>query len=104
MKPHELKTDVVVIGAGAAGVAAAIAAAREGLGVVLLEKNSFPGGRATASAVGTICGLYLRSFKQEAAFVAEGFMKEFAEKLQQRSASKPQGGSQRIILPALQSF
>jgi hypothetical protein len=93
MKPHELKTDVVVIGAGAAGVAAAIAAAREGLGVVLLEKNSFPGGRATASAVGTICGLYLRSFKHAAAFVAEGFMKEFAEKLQQRSASKPQGGA-----------
>ncbi|MCG3165069.1 MAG: hypothetical protein POELPBGB_00830 [Bacteroidia bacterium] len=89
----EIKTDVVVVGAGAAGVAAAIAAAREGLGVVLLEKNSFPGGRATASAVGTICGLYLRSFKQEATFVAEGFMKEFAEELQQRSATKPQGGS-----------
>ena len=93
MNSHEIKTDVVVVGAGAAGVAAAIAAAREGLGVVLLEKNSFPGGRATASAVGTICGLYLRSFKQEAMFVAEGFMKEFAEQLQQRSASKPQGGS-----------
>ncbi|MGE0637912.1 MAG: FAD-dependent oxidoreductase [Bacteroidia bacterium] len=89
----ELKTDVVVVGAGAAGVAASIAAAREGLGVVLLEKNSFPGGRATASAVGTICGLYLRSFKHEAKFVAEGFMKEFAEKLQQRSAAKPQGGA-----------
>jgi hypothetical protein len=89
----EIKTDVVVVGAGAAGVAAAIAAAREGLGVVLLEKNSFPGGRATASAVGTICGLYLRSFKQEATFVAEGFMKEFAEQLQQRSATKPQSGT-----------
>ena len=93
MNSHEIKTDVVVVGAGAAGVAAAIAAAREGLGVVLLEKNSFPGGRATASAVGTICGLYLRSFKQEAMFVAEGFMKEFAEKLQQRSATKPKGGN-----------
>ena len=89
----EIKTDVVVVGAGAAGVAAAIAAAREGFGVVLLEKNSFPGGRATASAVGTVCGLYLRSFKQDATFVAEGFMKEFAEKLQQHSATKPQTGT-----------
>lgn len=93
MNPHEIKTDVVVIGAGAAGVAAAVAAAREGRKVVLLEKNSFPGGRATASAVGTVCGLYLRSFKQEATIVAEGFMKEFAEKLQQRSATKPQAGT-----------
>jgi hypothetical protein len=90
---QEIKTDVVVVGAGAAGVAAAIAAAREGRKVVLLEKNSFPGGRATASAVGTICGLYLRSFKHEATFVTEGFIKEFAEKLQQRSTTKPQGGS-----------
>lgn len=89
----EIKTDIVVVGAGASGIAAAVSAAREGLNVVLLEKNSFPGGRATASAVGTICGLYLRSFKQEAQFVAQGFMKEFAEKLQQRSATKPHCGT-----------
>ena len=93
MNSQEIKTDVVVVGAGAAGVAAAIAVAREGLGVVLLEKNSFPGGRATASAVGTICGLYLRSFKNEAKYVSDGFMKEFADKLQQRSATKPRGGT-----------
>lgn len=92
MNTTEIKSDVVVVGAGAAGVAAAIAAAREGLSVVLLEKNSFPGGRATASAVGTICGLYLRSFRNEATFVAEGFIKEFAEKLHLRTALKPQSG------------
>ena len=93
MNSQEINSDIVIVGAGAAGVAAAIAAAREGLSVVLLENNPFPGGRATASAVGTICGLYLRSFKQEATYIADGFMKEFAEKLKQRSATKPQAGS-----------
>ncbi len=89
----EIKTDVVVVGAGAAGVAAAVAAAREGARVVLLEKNSFPGGRATASAVGTVCGLYLRSFSEHAKYVASGFMKEFADKLEKRSHTKPEAGN-----------
>ena len=36
--------DVVVVGAGAAGMSAAVQAAQLGLDVVLLEKNGFPGG------------------------------------------------------------
>lgn len=104
MKISEIKSDVAVVGAGVAGVAAAIAAAREGANVVLLEKNSFPGGRATASVVGTVCGLYLRSFTQPAKYVAEGFMKEFAERLKEHSGMKPQAGSNGLYFLPYRAF
>lgn len=45
--------DVVVVGAGAAGLAAASAAAQLGRKVVLLEKNAAPGG-STALSVGSV--------------------------------------------------
>ena len=37
-------TDVVVLGGGSAGVAAAVAAARKGLQVILIERNAYLGG------------------------------------------------------------
>src|SRR5450755_3754651 len=52
--------DVLVIGGGAAGVAAATAAGHAGARTVLLERYGFFGGLATTAQVGTICGLYLR--------------------------------------------
>jgi len=45
------KTDVVVIGSGMAGSAAAIAAARNGVNVTLIEKENCPGGLATLGLV-----------------------------------------------------
>ena len=44
--------DVLVIGGGAAGVAAAVSAAEEGAKVILAEQNGYLGGTATASMVG----------------------------------------------------
>ena len=75
----KIKTDVLIIGSGAAGIAAAVAASRGGLKVCMIERNKYPGGKATASAVGTICGLFLRSTQNESTFVQKGFVKEFAE-------------------------
>ncbi len=48
MKKHiELKTEIAVIGAGPAGLSAAITAARMGKRVLLLEKSGYLGGNAT---------------------------------------------------------
>lgn len=85
----DLHTDVVVLGGGSAGIAAAVAAARKGLQVVLIERNAYPGGKATAAEVGTVCGLYRFNKKENAEFLVKGFAREFAEALQHASDSKP---------------
>jgi FAD dependent oxidoreductase len=51
--------DVVVIGGGSAGVAAASGAARCGARTLLVERYGFLGGAATASGVLAYCGLHL---------------------------------------------
>lgn len=53
MAQHEETFDVVVIGAGGAGLAAAIEAREAGCSVVLLEKNPQPGG-STAWSIGSV--------------------------------------------------
>jgi len=82
-------TDVVVLGGGSAGVAAAVAAARKGLRVVLIERNAYLGGKATAAEVGTVCGLYRFSKNERSEYIVNGFAKEFAEKLRVLSKSEP---------------
>jgi hypothetical protein len=81
---------VLVIGGGAAGVAAATAAGRASARVILLERYGFLGGLATTAEVGTICGLYLRdTLATSATPVTGGFPMEFAGRLQQSSHTKP---------------
>jgi glycine/D-amino acid oxidase-like deaminating enzyme len=82
-------SDIVVLGGGAAGIAAAITAARQGLKVILVEKNAYLGGHATAAEVGTICGLYHFRKSGYAQYIAAGFAREFAEILRMRSGTEP---------------
>lgn len=51
-----IKTDVLVIGAGASGVPAAIAAARTGVRVILVEEDMIPGGGPVDNYVAMLCG------------------------------------------------
>lgn len=67
--------DLCIVGAGVAGLSAAIAAARSGLRVVILEKYGFSGGAAIAGLSGTICGLY--SSGERPTQIVYGFADEF---------------------------
>ena len=49
MKTSSVRSDIVVVGGGLAGICASITAAREGHTVSLVEKNYFLGGRAGTS-------------------------------------------------------
>ena len=90
MSATQLNCDVLVIGGGAAGIAAATAAGRAGAKTILLELYGFLGGLATTAQVGTICGLYLRdSAGAEAVSVSGGFAQEFASRLQPAGGTKP---------------
>ena len=82
-------TDVVVLGGGPAGIAAAVAAAREGMEVTLIERNAFLGGKATAAEVGTVCGLYKFSKAESSEYIVKGFAQQFAEQLRTSSETSP---------------
>lgn len=92
----KLDADVVVVGGGAAGVFAAKAAAREGSQVILIEKQGFLGGMATAAYVGTICGLYYRRLVDGIRYVEQDGLQAFAEELSHRSQSAPVKGQQGL--------
>lgn len=79
--------DVAVVGAGAAGIAAAVAAAKAGAEVIIVERQGFTGGLATTAMVGTICGLYYRS-PAGARYAVQGFAREFAESVQAKSQTQ----------------
>jgi len=54
-----MKVDVLVIGGGSAGLAAAVTAARSGARTILVERSGMLGGMGTTALVHTFCGLYL---------------------------------------------
>lgn len=87
-RPAEsMDTDVLVVGGGAAGLAAACTAARQGLKVTLLERYGFCGGAAVAGLSGTVCGLYLArpgaAGKPEK--IVFGFVDEFIAAMERRN-------------------
>lgn len=51
-----IRTEVLVVGAGASGVPAALAAARSGAKVVLIEEDAVPGGAPVDMFVSMVCG------------------------------------------------
>src|SRR5437763_6963429 len=78
--------DVCVAGGGPAGLGAALAAARLGARVCLLERYGFLGGNFTVASVGTICGLYVDEGGSWA-YVTRGIAEEVAEALKAAGAA-----------------
>ena len=79
-----IRTDVAIIGGGAAGVAAAVTAARQGLDVTLVERYGFCGGGAVAGLSGTVCGLYeaTETAANRPKQVVFGFTDEFVRRME----------------------
>ncbi len=76
--PVVKSTDVIVAGGGPAGLAAAVSAAESGADVLLIERNSFLGGVATAALMAVfVIGLDKLS----------GFSKRFIESLTKRGGA-----------------
>ena len=75
------EVDLLVVGGGAAGTAAAIAGARGGLRTVLVEEMPFLGGMTTGGCVGTFCGFFTREVEGNVVPLVGGLPLEIAETL-----------------------
>ena len=96
--PVVAEPDVCVVGGGAAGVAAAIAAARLNLDVLLLERYGFCGGATVAGMSGTICGLYSSGDHPEQ--IVFGFAGEFCDAMRSRGGvCRPVPFGRTLLLP-----
>ena len=83
MKLETLQYDVVVVGGGPGGIPAAIAAARQGAKVLLVERNGFLGGNMTI-------GLPLLAYlDKDGNQVIKGIAQEFIDRLTELGACSP---------------
>ncbi|WP_422033271.1 FAD-dependent oxidoreductase [Roseovarius sp.] len=93
------RVDVLVVGGGSAGIAAAVAAARTGARVMLVERMGFLGGTLTAVTLGSICGLYGLDGGRVQRLV-RGLADEIIERLRARGgAAAPKVWLQTASLP-----
>ena len=79
--PVIAECDIVVVGGGPSGVAAAVAGARMGASVILIEKNGFLGGPLTMHL--PIQGLV----NGDGHYVVEGIITEFIKELQSQGGA-----------------
>ncbi|MDR1828325.1 MAG: FAD-dependent oxidoreductase [Methylobacteriaceae bacterium] len=98
--PVTYSVDVLVLGGGPAGVAAAVGAARAGMDVMMVERYGFCGGMTTAGMAGAICGLFTSSKTNKPEQLVHGFAGEFHHHLKTRGAvSEPYPfGDTRIVM------
>ncbi|MCY7009209.1 FAD-dependent oxidoreductase [Fusobacterium simiae] len=74
------KYDVVVVGGGTAGVAAAVGSSKAGAKVLLIERNPYLGGEATHSGVNAFCGFF--SCGENPVKVVEGVGNQVLEEME----------------------
>jgi glycine/D-amino acid oxidase-like deaminating enzyme len=83
MTAHD-KFDVTIVGGGSAGVAAALAAARQGARTLLIERQSLLGGMGTNAMVHTVCGLFHPDVSQGPQWLNPGVPTEIGMALMDR--------------------
>ncbi len=76
---------VLVLGAGAAGTLAAIAAARAGAETILVEQDDAPGGLGRTQLHRHVCGLFASGVEEPGPVVHGPLVQELLERLRRRS-------------------
>jgi len=97
--PVAADADVVVIGGGPGGLCAAVAAAEEGAGVLLVERYGFLGGMATAGLVNPFMS-YFAGEEQ----VNAGLFQRLIETLQAKGGWSDRPKSRRAFDPRIMRF
>ena len=89
--------DVVVVGGGPAGIAAAVSAARHGANTLLIERYGFLGGMGTAGGVTNFAGLYGKR-DGEMTLLVRGVTDDLLARIEALGGlNKPQDGMQGRI-------
>ena len=90
--------EVVVVGGGPSGIAAAVAAGRSGRSTLLIERYGFLGGAGTAAGLSTFCGLHA-NVHGEHRRVIRGICDDVVERLARMNALRePHLSVQKRIL------
>jgi hypothetical protein len=95
--PVVAEPEVLVVGGGAAGLAAACAAARAGARTLLIEHQGFLGGTLTMTTLGGFCGTHAIVDDERLARVTGGLYLELEARLAQRDAILPPRRHGRIL-------
>lgn len=81
---QEYECDVLVIGGGVAGIAAAVCAARQGAKVILAERDGCLGGTASVGLVGPFMSAYDPEGNKQ---VVRGFLEEFISRMVEKGGA-----------------
>jgi len=84
--PVVKEVDVTIIGGGLAGVSACIASAREGVSTLLIERDCFLGGVATAGLMSSMTNFF---FTLDGKQVVKGIAEEILERLIELGGASP---------------
>ena len=95
-KASRIDCDICVVGSGAAGISAALEAARAGRRVALVEASTSLGGQAVNSIIGTFCGLY--SNRPDVVQLTYGIASEILAHLRKTGAAGDRAARNSVIV------